>query len=235
MTRLLLAVSWTDPSVWLVLAAIVLIWFSISRSQRRWGRGTSSKTDDAGQFDHQARTPSAQSVSELASQYEVRMHELARDIEGRLNSKLALLEQLIREADRAAARLETALRTADQIRKTQMAGILPNLPHSVPAGGSGPSPQPEVDHGGDDIHPEDQERQTQEGINRQGPAEDSSPDRRDEPYDEKRHSRRSVEEIYTLADYGYSVEEIAQRTATPSGEVQLILSLRKSRSAPEKD
>lgn len=235
MTRLLFAVGWTDPSVWLVLAALVLIWFSISRSLRRRGGGTSSKNDDDVQLDRQASVSSAQRLSDTASQWEVRLHELARDLEGKLNSKLGLLEQLIREADRAAARLETALRTADQIRKTQMAGILPSLPRSDPAGGSNVPPKDESDGGGTGPRLEDQLNPAQEEGYRQPSGADPSPDRSDGPLQEKGHSRRSIEEIYTLADYGYSVEEIAQRTATPSGEVQLILSLRRSRPASEGD
>jgi len=35
MTYVLLANGWTNPSVWLVLAAIILIWFSLSRAYRR--------------------------------------------------------------------------------------------------------------------------------------------------------------------------------------------------------
>ena len=233
MTQLLLAIGWTDPSVWLMLAALVLIWFSISRSRRRWGGGTSSKSDD--DVDRQTRVSSTQSFSDTANQWEVRLHELARDLEGRLNSKLAILEQLIREADRAAARLETALRTADQIRKTQMAGILPSLPRSEPAGESNLPPKDGSEGGGLSPRLENQLNQTQEQGNAQPAAADSSPDHGGGSSHEAPQPRRSIEEIYTLADYGYSVEEIAQRTATPSGEVQLILSLRRIRPASEGD
>ena len=41
--------------------------------------------------------------------------------------------------------------------------------------------------------------------------------------------QQRYEEIYMLADYGYPVEEVAQRVGSPIGEVQLILSLRKRR------
>lgn len=37
------------------------------------------------------------------------------------------------------------------------------------------------------------------------------------------------EEVYTLADYGFSVADIASRLATPIGQVELILRLREER------
>jgi len=42
-------------------------------------------------------------------QWEVQMHETARDLMGRLDSKMSALEALIAEADRAVGRLEAAL------------------------------------------------------------------------------------------------------------------------------
>ena len=235
MTHLLVAVSWTDPSVWLVLAAIVLIWFSISRSQRRWGRNSSRKIETNDLESDRPREPSPHVHSTL-NQWEVQMHELAREIEGRINSKVRLLEQFIQEADRAASRLESALRAAEQIRKTQAAGMLPGLSGSAPAAGfddssntrthprtidETPEPHAEPDTGemGDPSHPASHPSLS--------PAPEDSPD--------KGHHRRSIEEIYTLSDYGYSIEEIAQRTATPIGQVQLILSLRRSRPSSEGD
>ena len=41
--------------------------------------------------------------------WEVSMHELARDLSGQLDTKIRVLELLIREANDAAARLETAM------------------------------------------------------------------------------------------------------------------------------
>lgn len=42
--------------------------------------------------------------------WEVEMQELARELSAKLDSKMSALEALVREADRAAARLEVALR-----------------------------------------------------------------------------------------------------------------------------
>jgi len=237
MTHLLVAVGWADPSVWLVLAAIVLIWFSISRSQRRWGRSSSLKAENDQEGD-QRRDRSSQVHSGTLNQWEVQMYELAREIEGRINSKIRLLEQFIQEADRAASRLETALRAAEQIRKTQAAGMLPGLSHPATGTGFGPSSSTDAEtrvtnenesakEGESQLRPETGERphpsDELSGVSPSSETGDSA---------EKGHQRRSVEEIYTLSDYGYSIEEIAQRTSTPIGEVQLILSLRRNRPTP---
>jgi hypothetical protein len=45
-------------------------------------------------------------------QWEVAMHDLARDLSGQLDSKIRVLEILIREADKASSRLEMSLTRA---------------------------------------------------------------------------------------------------------------------------
>ena len=44
--------------------------------------------------------------------WEVQMHDTARDLSGQLDSKLSMLQALVAEADRAAARLDAALARA---------------------------------------------------------------------------------------------------------------------------
>jgi len=236
MTYVLLANGWTNPSVWLVLAAIILIWFSLSRAYRR----RPAPRDQESEFDNpeeRLRSSSlGRALSSSLEQWEVRMHELTRELEGRINSKLGLLEQLIQEADRAAARLESALRTAESIRKTQAAGMLPASAHPAieinPPAGTAEKDQTAGNVNPDISQPQVTQANLQDGITAEAPASvSSSPSTGELP--DKGHPRRSVEEIYTLADYGYSPEEIAQRTGTPIGEVQLILSLRKSRNSAE--
>ncbi len=50
---------------------------------------------------------------ELA-RWEIEMHETARDLSAELNSRISVLRAMVAEADRAAARLETALRKASE-------------------------------------------------------------------------------------------------------------------------
>ena len=62
-----------------------------------------------------------------AMNWEVDMHQTARDLSAQLDSKMSALGHLIREADRASARLETALEAAE---------TTDSHPDSTPADGS---------------------------------------------------------------------------------------------------
>jgi hypothetical protein len=46
--------------------------------------------------------------------WEVQMHETARDLMGELNTKIAIVEQLVRDANAAAERLEKAIERAEK-------------------------------------------------------------------------------------------------------------------------
>ncbi|NLS96360.1 MAG: hypothetical protein GXX96_29840 [Planctomycetaceae bacterium] len=109
-------------------------------------------------------------------QWEVEMHQLARDLKGEIDSKMVALGHLIRDADRAAGRLEKAIDAARQV-----------APHTEDADKS--------------------------------PADESRPP-------EKAGLR---DEACLLADYGFSVGDIASRLAIPAGEVELILRLREQK------
>jgi hypothetical protein len=142
------------------------------------------------------------------AQWEVDMHETARELKAQLDSKMRALQVLIAEADRAAARLEAALKTRDNTDNTPSS-------NRARSGGSplfNPKPGP----------PSRQEKKptglpaNQAQALRPAPATTAagiSP-------------QRNQQEIYTLADYGLSDSAIAQRLAMPVGEVELILSLR---------
>lgn len=74
---------------------------SSSRGQpiASWGQARPDSNDAA------LRDPPAE-----IARWEVRMHDLARDLSGQLDSKIVILEQLIRDAQQATARLEESLR-----------------------------------------------------------------------------------------------------------------------------
>jgi hypothetical protein len=46
--------------------------------------------------------------------WEVQMHETARNLMGELNTRIAIVEQLVRDANQAAERLERAIERADK-------------------------------------------------------------------------------------------------------------------------
>lgn len=107
--------------------------------------------------------------------WEVEMQELARDLKAEIDSKMVALGHLIRDADRAAARLEEAVAAV----------------------------HPSADN---DLAPEEPTPQTQVSEN-----------------------AALRDEVYTLADYGFSVADISSRMATPAGQIELILRLRERR------
>jgi len=85
------------------------------------------------------RTPSERMPQQSPDEnWEVQMHELARDLSGRLDSKMSALERLIEDADRAAARLEAALGGGAQGQPSTQAERLrsvspPRAPEAVSA------------------------------------------------------------------------------------------------------
>jgi len=146
--------------------------------------------------------------------WEVQMHETARDLSGQLDSKMGALSHLIREADRAAARLEAALKAAGQqtdqdpmsAESTEQPSNSPDRPSRQPAN------QAEALQA---VGAADGDRLSQGTSPEAGPTRPSA--------------ERRYEEIYLLADYGFDAAEIARRVGSPVGEVELILGLRQKR------
>ena len=142
------------------------------------------------------------------AQWEVDMHETARELKAQLDSKMSALQALIAEADRAASRLQAVIESRDDAH---------NAPPSnrKPSGGSplfspkpGPPPTAEKNQAGLPT--------SQAQALRPAPAPPAS----------GVSTQHHKQEIYSLADYGLSDSAIAQRLGVPIGEVELILSLR---------
>jgi hypothetical protein len=102
-----------EPAV-LAGLAILLIWFSLRRLSRRRARtaGSEPTAPSASTF---ARIdgPHLDAPAEFA-RWEVAMHETARELMGRLDSKIVIVEQLVREAREVADRIEALLPRIDQ-------------------------------------------------------------------------------------------------------------------------
>jgi len=200
------------------LGAVVLaVALLLLRSQRSLSRRGSPRPSLApAPRQEPSRPPFHAGASSALDNWEVQMHEVARELSAQLDSKMGLLEQLIREADRAASRLETALAAARRGDMPAAPRPIASLPSVAPApdvsepSSSVPINQAEGLKGAG--RPEGPDARRIEDLAGRGPAKD-----------------RRYEEIYTLADYGYDAAEIARRVGTPIGEVQLILGLRKQR------
>lgn len=161
--------------VFLIPAILVLtltMFRMLYRYQRRQKRsGSISKTEYQA-----ALTPSSQHTNapDNVVRWEVEMQDLARDLKAEIDSKMIALGHLVRDADRAAERLEKALASA---------------------------PPPTV--------PSTEDKQFAQAKDPENAA--------------------LREEVYTLADYGFSVHDIASRLATPAGQIELILRLREQK------
>ena len=134
-----------EPSEMLLLAAVVaatsMLLIRIRRYMRRQKKSQSVivRTDrpEPHERGHHIGLPAE------AINWEVEMHQTARDLSAQLDSKMSALGHLVREADRASARLETALEAARshvqspaQAESLEAAETTDSHPDSTPADGS---------------------------------------------------------------------------------------------------
>lgn len=227
----------------LIAAATVAAVFVLLRIMRGLARSDTGSTSQGGagrprRFGQAAARDSLSEVpptvagqqrperSPAVDDWEVRMHETARELIGRIDAKLAALQALTHEADRAAARLEQALAAAARNAPPVASGVATPFEAAAarPLGESRPA-SASVDDllelapaGREPSAPRaDQADALRTAGDRSGLDLSSMP-----PSESRRH-----EEIYLLADYGFGPAEIAHRTGMPIGEVELILRLRK--------
>ena len=129
-----------------ILAVTTMLMIRIRRYTRRQKKPRSGivRTDrpEPGERGHHIGLPAE------AMNWEVQMHETARDLSAQLDSKMGALGHLIREADRASARLEAALESAGehvlsptQAESLRAAATTDSLPDSIPTE-SGPGKEP---------------------------------------------------------------------------------------------
>lgn len=119
-----MAVTELNPSALaLLVVALALSGFLLFRTQRYFARSARSNLDQ--QSGAEPRRLDLDVAPREARRWEVEMHELARDVSGRLDSKMRVLEHLVAEADRAAARLEAALAKVQPDSAIPPAGAVP--------------------------------------------------------------------------------------------------------------
>ena len=139
-----------------LLVALLIIWVAIYGRQRAVKTRTAEKALSPDELDNR------QQLQRAMEQLQINIMEFGRDIEGRLDTKIATLTRLIADADERIKRLE------------ELKSVYSRDRNHVPL-----------------LH----------------------------------------KDIYKLADEGLDKVEIARRTSTAPGEVELILSLRKDRNA----
>ncbi|MGA2622047.1 MAG: hypothetical protein ABSF26_31025 [Thermoguttaceae bacterium] len=163
--------------------------------------------------------PYAGSAEEV-DRFEVQMHDTARQLSARLDTKMLALEALLAEAERAAARLEAAI--------ARSGGAAGHDAHQVPS-----PPQKGTVPFSSDEDRDSPPRATAAGrevglvldfdAHASGPAATNGGG---EPLAAGSPAGQARDEIYALAEAGCDAAEIARQTARPIGEVELILSLR---------
>ncbi len=127
--------------------------------------------------------------------------EMARQMSGQLDTRAAKLELLLKEADEKLAALQSSL---DARRDAPMALDATRESFSV------------------DSRPSLTGSPTISGLRIAGASDTVLPGPALAPTAESRHSQ-----IYTLADQGQSPNQIARQLNRPSGEIELILALRR--------
>ena len=95
-------------------AVLLISGILLFQSNRYFSRQTKRRSLSETLHEPKAAPDPVRSLPHEGQRWEVQMRELARELSARLDSKMGALEQLISEADRAAARLEQALRAARQ-------------------------------------------------------------------------------------------------------------------------
>jgi hypothetical protein len=97
----------TGPSLIVLGLAVVVLVFVMRRTMLRMWRPPDKRSEPAAtQDDFEAAEKGAVHATEML---EVRLHEFARDVEGRMLTRMAVLDRLIVDADREIVRLKELL------------------------------------------------------------------------------------------------------------------------------
>ena len=201
------SLTWTIPlaqlnNQWLWLGLVLVLIFLVLYVPRMRRRNKSR--GESVSFDRQSRR-TADRIQLSLEKLMVELFDMSRDINAQLDTRMAALQHLLREADDKIRQLKEA--GADSARQEQ------------------PRPTP----------PEEPQQPAPDAPADETPNDDSAPGETDDrPADKtpllKTGTAADPEhrEIYRLADEGRTSTEIARQTGRPIGEVQLILDLRKA-------
>lgn len=190
----------------LVVVALTVVMLSTRRRIAR-SRGSSGP----GVRDRYAGYQKRQQVGRTLEEVMAELDELARQVNGRLDLRFSKLEAVIRDADDRIAQLARMVRAA---RGEAVVDI--TLPEAIPESGAAPVCRDPADNRS--ANDESARIRGDQAANETGPA------RADSQTSSSPHA-----EIYSLADRGRTHIEIASVVGRTTGEVELILALRKAR------
>jgi len=94
-------------SMVIVALLAATITFVMRRVAAKWIESRKMELQREAHADHRR---AEESFSSQFSRMEVRLHDFSRDVEGRIQTRLAILDQLVLDADREIARLQDLLK-----------------------------------------------------------------------------------------------------------------------------
>lgn len=206
----------------IVMVALTIILGTINMQRRR-----KTRTPDMGDYirAQAAKIRQKQGVQEDLEQIVLQITELARQLNAQMDTRFAKLDQVITEADEKIAGLEALLRQAAGVKSVDVtvddrtAGEAPPA-DETPAAATGKSRKA----GKKGVRAEKALGERDEPAGKAGGTLAKNAAAPADP-DALRYGR-----IYTLADQGLPIIEIARQVGQTTGEIELILNLRKSRT-----
>jgi hypothetical protein len=195
-----------SPATFVLMFLILAISYILMRSTRHYNR----RKDDEPNWNRSAGTQKSPTKAELMrtddsparDRWEVEVYETARELQAKLNSKISILQTLIAEAERVAARLEAAKKTSSSaFEEIRLSGVSAETILRAKSG--------------DQVNAESSEMPVNQAQALRASSSESA-----------EHAMQQHGKIYALADSGLSGEEIAERLGMPIGEIELIIRLR---------
>lgn len=189
--------------LFLLGVTIIVLTLLLRATQRRWRRSVAMSRDTVRERYENLKKDRA--VARDADKVLLELDQLARQVHGRLDTQFARLETLIRDADERINTLSRLIRAARGGETLDITLAQEEPTEDVPTS------KPDITEG-------------LAGVPRTVATTDVRPS---EPRDNEQSSHAA---IYRLADRSLSPVEIAQQVGRTTGEVELILSLRKAKA-----
>lgn len=197
----------------LIMALMVTIGLILWQTQRQW-RQSWSRSRWLEEPESWRDPPATVSADDLA-RWEVRMHELARDLQGQLDTKIALVVELITQADHVSRRLEALLAQARGPCPACGENLFTGTGHSVRRPEATPDTSTAV---GQEMA---EGKPACGGTPPVAAAEASAAFHRGDGVDPSEASGRFAR-VYQLLSAGMASHEIAAHTGLSFGEVELL-------------
>jgi hypothetical protein len=204
-------VALQSSTLMLLLGMVLLSWVLLRRRyEHRPGsscaNGSLIDRTEEPQVPSQPNSKSLDAGAELA-RWQVQMHETARDLKAELDSKIGVLQQLVRMAGDHEQRLGQLIARGEQLGLPRPGDVLSEIQQATS--------QSNGLHSGPNI----------DGPTGPAASRLPAPSARargllSEPTDQQLA-------VYQLADQGHSAASIAEQVGLPLGEVEMLLSIRR--------